>query len=102
MMVADDIFVEKLVAMDGFLIGKTHALLVSGLNSSESASNSVVWAGGRQQLRMWMILGPPFESRECLPPTDSPLTEFNESEIFAGAEYFSSAGTLAWAEIIGR
>ena len=49
-----------------------------------------------------MILGPPFESRECLPPTDSPLTEFNESEIFAGADYFSTAGTLAWAEIIGR
>ena len=51
---------------------------------------------------MWMILGPPFESRECLPPTDSPLTEFNESEIFAGADYFSTAGTLAWVEIIGR
>jgi hypothetical protein len=77
-----DMFVEKLVAMDGFLVG------------------------GRQ-LRMWMILGPPFESKQCGPPTDSPLTPWNETAIFtrpdgSRAEYWSNYGTLAWAEVMGR
>jgi hypothetical protein len=62
---------------------------------------------GRQQLRMWIILGPPYESHQCAPPTDSPLTPWNETAIFtradgALAEYSSHHGTLAWGEIMGR
>jgi hypothetical protein len=78
-----ELFVEALVAMDGFLVA------------------------GRQQLRMWIILGPPYESHQCAPPTDSPLTPWNETAIFtradgALAEYSSHHGTLAWGEIMGR
>ena len=78
-----DMFVEALVATEGFLIG------------------------GRQQLRMWLILGPPFESKQCGPPTDSPLTPWNETALFTRsdgtlAESWSHYGTLAWGELMGR
>jgi hypothetical protein len=68
---------------------------------------------GGEQLRMWLGLNPPTEARipggssttgDCNPPTDSPLTPFNETEIFAGGNYTSYdrwgilAGELAaWA-----
>ena len=41
--VGSTLFVEALVAMGGFVVA------------------------GRQQLRMWIILGPPFEPHECAP-----------------------------------
>ena len=48
-----------------------------------------------EQLRVWLGLDPPSEAHEegrtletgdCRPPTDSPLTPWNETEIFAGAD----------------
>lgn len=48
-----------------------------------------------EQLRIWLGLDPPSEAHEagrtldtgdCRPPTDSPLTPWNETEIFAGAD----------------
>lgn len=62
---------------------------------------------GRHQLRMWLILPPPTEAdsnnMNCQPPADSPLTEFNETAIFANTGgYYTQAGYIAWSELVGR
>ena len=60
-----------------------------------------------RQFRMWMQVLPPTEGHDCLPPRDSPLTPFNESEIFAkrrelGRGLGTYADLEAWAEVAGR
>jgi len=62
---------------------------------------------GKHQLQMWLILPPPteadFDQLDCQVPPDSPLTPFNESEIFAGTGgYYTQAGYIAWSELVGR
>jgi hypothetical protein len=61
----------------------------------------------RHQLRMWLILPPPTEADpnngNCQVPTDSLLTPWNETEIFAGTGgYYTEAGYIAWSELVGR
>ena len=66
------------------------------------------FAVGGEPLRMWLGLNPPTEAvvpgaslttGNCNPPTDSPLTPFNESEIFAGGNYTDYD---RWGELVGR
>ena len=54
-----------------------------------------------QQLRVWMGLYPPSEAKPtgCKPPPDSPLTPFNETELWDGAAY---ANYTLWGDLAGR
>jgi hypothetical protein len=58
-----------------------------------------------EQLRMWIGLSPPSEAlfengtHICAPPPDSPLTPFNETELFAGSNY---TNYIKWGDLVGR
>ena len=61
-----------------------------------------------EHLRIWLGLDPPTEavvpgatlrSGSCNVPTDSPLTPFNETEIFLGANYTSYD---RWGTLVGK
>ena len=54
-----------------------------------------------EQLRVWIGLYPPSEALPagCKPPADSPLTPFNETELWGGLNYTSY--TL-WGDLAGR
>jgi hypothetical protein len=63
---------------------------------------------GGEQLRIWLGLNPPTEAvvpgaslrtGDCNIPTDSPLTPFNETEIFAGSNYTAYD---RWGSLVGQ
>jgi hypothetical protein len=58
-----------------------------------------------RQLRVALVLDPPTEATEgtgCHVPGDSPLTEFNDTALFDGTNYYNKTGYAAWGEIVGR
>ena len=56
---------------------------------------------GGEQLRVWMGLYPPSEAvpTACAPPTDSPLTPFDEAALFRGRNY---TDYTIWADLASR
>ena len=56
--------------------------------------------------RMWLTLIPPTEvqnNQKCSIPTDSPLTPFNETELFnSSLGYKGCTDYIAWADVVGR
>jgi hypothetical protein len=54
-----------------------------------------------QQLRVWLGLSPPSEAipTGCKPPPDSPLTPFNETQLWQGSNYTNYTN---WGDLAGR
>lgn len=87
----------------------THSMLICGPRTYASypfflefleASKNFTVAG--EQIRVWATLLPPTEAPRdnCTPPTNSELTPFNDTEIFAGDPQLGYQDYEAWARLL--